>query len=97
MPGRVERAPVVVVLDERLDLAFEVAGSGSVPGPDPEVGLSRSKSRQQRSVQARKPVNSEQGNCSLTAPANRPTRGRKMLKEPLLGSLATPQLCQQTA
>jgi hypothetical protein len=25
-PGRVERAPVVVVLDERLDLAFEVAG-----------------------------------------------------------------------
>jgi hypothetical protein len=24
MPGRVERAPVVVVLDERLDLAFEI-------------------------------------------------------------------------
>jgi hypothetical protein len=24
MPGRVKRAPVVVVLDERLDLAFEI-------------------------------------------------------------------------
>jgi hypothetical protein len=32
MPGRVERAPVVVVLDERLELAFEVAGSSPV-GP----------------------------------------------------------------
>jgi hypothetical protein len=25
-PGRAERAPVVAVLDERLDLTFEVAG-----------------------------------------------------------------------
>ena len=30
MPGRVELAPVVVVLDERLDLAFEVAGKRSL-------------------------------------------------------------------
>jgi hypothetical protein len=31
MPGRVERAPAVVVLDERLDLAFEVTGEAVVP------------------------------------------------------------------
>jgi hypothetical protein len=34
-------------------------------GPDPEAGLSRSKSPQQRSVQARMPVNSEQDCCWL--------------------------------
>src|SRR5258708_5158517 len=33
-------------------------------GQDPEARLSRSKSPQQRSVQTRKPVNSEQDNCS---------------------------------
>src|SRR6266851_4061020 len=34
-------------------------------GPDPEARLSRPKLRQQRSDQARKPVNSEQDSCSL--------------------------------
>src|SRR6266550_3450950 len=34
-------------------------------GPDPEARLSRPKSPQQRSVQARKPVISEQDSCSL--------------------------------
>jgi hypothetical protein len=34
----------------------------------PEAGLSRPKSPQQRSVQARMPVNSEQDCCSWTAP-----------------------------
>jgi hypothetical protein len=34
-------------------------------GPDPEAGLSRFKSPQQRSVQARMPVNSEQDCCWL--------------------------------
>jgi hypothetical protein len=34
-------------------------------GLDPEAGLSRPKSPQQRSNQARKPVNSEQDSCSL--------------------------------
>jgi hypothetical protein len=34
-------------------------------GPDPEAGLSRPKSPQQRSVQARMPVNSEQDCCWL--------------------------------
>src|ERR1700687_5444001 len=37
-------------------------------GQDPEASLSRSKSAQQRSDQARKPVNSEQDSCSWTAP-----------------------------
>src|ERR1700687_4595713 len=37
-------------------------------GQDPEASLSRSKSSQQRSDQARKPVNSEQDSCSWTAP-----------------------------
>jgi len=35
-------------------------------GPDPEARLSRPKSPQQRSNQARKPVISEQDSCSLT-------------------------------
>src|SRR6266403_1446892 len=34
-------------------------------GPDPDARLSRPKSPQQRSDQARKPVNSEQDCCSL--------------------------------
>jgi hypothetical protein len=34
-------------------------------GPDPEARLSRSKSPQQRSDQARKPVNSEQDSYSI--------------------------------
>jgi hypothetical protein len=39
---------------------------GKTPGGlDPEAGLSRSKSPQQRSGQARKPVKSEQDSCSL--------------------------------
>jgi hypothetical protein len=37
-------------------------------GQDPEASLSRSKSSQQCSDQARKPVNSEQDSCSWTAP-----------------------------
>jgi hypothetical protein len=37
MSGRVERAPVVVVLDERLDLAFEALDGGD--GSDHVYGL----------------------------------------------------------
>jgi hypothetical protein len=37
-------------------------------GQDPEAGLSRSKSPQQRSDQTRKPVISEQDSCSSAAP-----------------------------
>src|SRR5260221_7636283 len=36
-------------------------------GLDPEAGLGRSKSPQQRSVQAGKPVNSEQVSCSFSS------------------------------
>ena len=40
---------------------------GNCPaGPESEERFSRPKLRQQRSDQARKPVNSEQGNCSLS-------------------------------
>jgi len=39
-------------------------------GQDPEAGLSRSKSPQQRSDQARKPVNSEQDSCSYAKVAD---------------------------
>src|ERR1700676_5089626 len=42
-------------------------------GLDPEARLSRPKSRQQRSDQARKPVNSEQDSCSLFPAPNRPS------------------------
>src|SRR6476620_974749 len=38
-------------------------------GQDPKAGLGRSKSRQQRSDQTRKPVKSEQHSCSSTAQA----------------------------
>src|ERR1700681_2996691 len=48
-------------------------------GPDPEAGLSRPKSPQQRSLQARKPVNSEQDSCSFSSIA----LSKRMLK--LLG------------
>src|SRR6266404_5266075 len=40
-------------------------------GLDPEAHLSRSRSPQQRSDQARKPVNSEQDSCSLVRAAGR--------------------------
>jgi hypothetical protein len=43
---------------------------GKTPaGQDPKAGLGRSKSRQQRSDQTRKPVKSEQHSCSSTAQA----------------------------
>src|SRR5260370_19653746 len=45
-------------------------------GPDPEAGLSRPKSPQQRSVQARKPVVSEQDRCSFSSIALTPNPWR---------------------
>jgi hypothetical protein len=43
-------------------------------GQDPEARLTRSKSPQQRSDQARKPVNSEQDSCSYAKPADSDSR-----------------------
>src|SRR5712672_3812121 len=45
-------------------------------GLDPEAGLGRSKSPQQRSVQAGKPVNSEQVSCSFSSIALTPKASR---------------------
>src|SRR6266404_2883245 len=46
-------------------------------GLDPEAGLGRSNSPQQRSVQAGKPVNSEQVSCSFSSIALTPNASRR--------------------
>src|SRR5260221_1879817 len=58
-------------------------------GLDPEAGLGRSKSPQQRSVQAGKPVNSEQVSCSFSSIALTPnaSRSRESTRLEVLGAL----------
>src|SRR5258708_38874990 len=53
-------------------------------GLDPEAGLGRSKSPQQRSVQAGKPVNSEQVSCSFSSNALTPNACERHLRHVLL-------------